>query len=261
MPSEPIVRVENVHFAYGLNSPQPIHALRGVSLEIHQGEYVAIIGHNGSGKSTLAKHLNGLLLPTQGDVWVKDWNTKSAAHRLAIRSTVGVVFQSPDNQIIATLVEEDVAFGPENLGVPHAELRARVDWALDTVEMQAYRHRAPHLLSGGQKQRVAIAGILALKPQVLVLDESTALLDPLGREQVLRVARRLNDEGVTIVAITHLMHEAALADRVIVLEEGQIAIQGTPRQVFAQAERLHALQLDVPEITQLAQRLHAHAHE
>lgn len=250
MASELIVRVENVHFAYGPNSPQPIHALRGVSLEIHQGEYIAIIGHNGSGKSTLAKHLNGLLLPTQGDVWVKDWNTKSAAHRLAIRSTVGVVFQSPDNQIIATLVEEDVAFGPENLGVPHAELRARVDWALDTVEMQAYRHRAPHLLSGGQKQRVAIAGILALKPQVLVLDESTALLDPLGREQVLGVARRLNDEGVTIVAITHLMHEAALADRVIVLEEGQIAIQGTPRQVFAQAERLHALQLDVPEITQ-----------
>ncbi|HEX9075798.1 MAG TPA: energy-coupling factor transporter ATPase [Anaerolineae bacterium] len=257
MPSKPIVRVENVHFTYAANSPQPIQALRGVSLEIHQGEYIAIIGHNGSGKSTLAKHLNGLLVPTQGDVWVEDWNTKNAAHRLAIRSTVGVVFQSPDNQIIATLVEEDVAFGPENLGVPHAELRTRVDWALDTVEMQAYRHRAPHLLSGGQKQRVAIAGILAMKTKVLVLDESTALLDPLGREEVLRVARRLNDEGVTIVAITHLMNEATLADRVIVLEEGQIALEGTPRQVFAEADRLHALQLDVPEITRLAQRLHA----
>jgi energy-coupling factor transport system ATP-binding protein len=252
-----MIRVENVHHTFLADSPAPIHALRGVSFTIRRGEYVAIIGHNGSGKSTLAKHLNGLLLPTQGDVWVKGWNTKDTAHRLDVRSTVGMVFQTPDNQIVATIVEEDVAFGPENLGVPHAKLRARVDWALDTVEMQAYRHRAPHLLSGGQKQRVAIAGILAMKPEVLVLDESTALLDPLGREEVLRVARRLNDGGTIIIAITHFMREAALADRVIVLEHGLLAMEGTPRQVFSQTERLRELQLDVPEITQLAHRLHA----
>ncbi len=252
-----VIRVENLEHTYSSTGGTPIPALRGVTVDIRRGEYLAIIGHNGSGKSTLAKHLNGLLLPTRGDVWVKSWNTKDPAHRRDVRSTVGMVFQSPDNQIVATIVEEDVAFGPENLGVPRPELRARVDWALDTVEMQMYRHRAPHLLSGGQKQRVALAGILAMKPEVLVLDESTALLDPLGREEILRVARRLNGEGTTVVAITHLMQEAARADRVIVLENGLIALEGTPKEVFAQADRLHALQLDVPEITQLAQQLHA----
>lgn len=257
LPAEPILRVEDVHHTYLPASRRPVQALRGVSLAVARGEYVAIIGHNGSGKSTLAKHLNGLLLPTQGDVWVKEWNTRDFGHRLDVRSTVGMVFQTPDNQIVATIVEEDVAFGPENLGVPRPELIARVDWALDTVEMQAFRHRAPHLLSGGQKQRVALAGILAMKPQVLVLDESTALLDPLGREQVLRVARRLNEQGVTIIAVTHFMQEAALADRVIVLDDGQIALEGTPREVFAQPDRLRELQMDVPEITELAQRLHA----
>ncbi len=252
-----VIRVENLHHTFTASAGTPIRALRGVTCDVRRGEYLAIIGHNGSGKSTLAKHLNGLLLPTQGDVWVEGWNTKEASHRRDVRSTVGMVFQSPDNQIVATIVEEDVAFGPENLGVPRPELRNRVDWALDTVEMQMYRHRAPHLLSGGQKQRVALAGILAMKPEVLVLDESTALLDPRGREEVLRVARRLNDEGTTIVVITHFMEEAAHADRVIVMENGLIALQGTPKQVFAQADRLHALQLDVPEITQLAQALHA----
>ncbi|MBI5034097.1 MAG: energy-coupling factor transporter ATPase [Chloroflexi bacterium] len=255
--TESIIHVENIHHTFFPNSPKAIHALRGVSFDVQRGEYLAIIGHNGSGKSTLAKHLNGLLLPTQGDVWVKSWNTKDAAHKLDIRSTVGMVFQTPDNQIVATIVEEDVAFGPENLGVPHAELRQRVDWALDTVEMQAYRHRAPHLLSGGQKQRIAIAGILALKPDVLVLDESTALLDPLGRDQVLRVAKKLHADGTTIVAITHFMQEAAIADRVIVMESGGVAMEGSPRQVFRQADRLRELQLGVPEITQLAQRLHS----
>ena len=255
--TEPIIRVENIHHTYFPDSPKAIHALRGVSFNVQRGEYLAIIGHNGSGKSTLAKHLNGLLLPTQGDVWVKSWNTKDAAHRLDIRSTVGMVFQTPDNQIVATIVEEDVAFGPENLGVPRAELLQRVDWALDIVEMQAYRHRAPHLLSGGQKQRIAIAGILAMKPDVLVLDESTALLDPLGRDQVLRVAKKLHAEGTTIIAITHFMREAALADRVIVMENGVVAMQGAPREIFRQADKLRELQLDVPEITQLAQRLHA----
>lgn len=267
--SGPIIRVEAVHHTYLPDSPMPVHALRGVDLTIRRGEYLAIVGHNGSGKSTLARHLNALLLPSRGDVWVmgspskpvrnpsgNGWNTRDASHRLDIRSTVGMVFQSPDSQIVATIVEEDVAFGPENLGVPRPEIRARIDWALDTVEMQSYRWRAPHLLSGGQKQRVAIAGILAMKPQVLILDESTALLDPLGRNQVLAVARHLNKEGVTIVAITHMMHEAVHADRVLVMEEGKIALEGTPREVFAQADRLHALQLDVPEITQLASRLH-----
>ena len=255
--TELIIRVENLYHTYFPDTPNAIHALRDVSLTVQRGEYLAIIGHNGSGKSTLAKHLNGLLLPTQGDVWVNDWNTRDAAHLLDVRSTVGMVFQTPDNQIVATIVDEDVAFGPENLGVPRPELRRRVDWALDTVELQAYRHRAPHLLSGGQKQRVAIAGILAMKPRVLVLDESTALLDPLGREEVLRIARRLNDDGTTIIAVTHFMQEAVLADRVIVLENGALVMQGSPREVFSQMERLRALQLDVPEITQLAQRLHA----
>lgn len=255
-PSEPIVRLQDVYYTYPAKTREPVYALRGVSLTVQSGEYLAIIGHNGSGKSTLAKHLNGLLLPTQGNVWVRTWNTREMAHRRDIRSTVGMVFQSPDNQIVATIVEEDIAFGPENLGVPHAELRARVDWALDVVELESYRHRAPHLLSGGQKQRVALAGILAMKPEVLVLDESTALLDPLGREEVLRVVRRLNREGVTVIAITHFMHEAALADRVIVMENGQIALEGTPKQVFGRTDQLLALQLDVPEITQLAQRLH-----
>ena len=253
--TEPIIRVENIHHTYFPDSPKAIHALRGVSFDVQRGEYLAIIGHNGSGKSTLAKHLNGLLLPTQGNVWVKSWNTKDAAHKLDVRSTVGMVFQTPDNQIVATIVEEDVAFGPENLGVPYAELRERVDWALDMVEMQAYRHRAPHLLSGGQKQRIAIAGILALKPDVLVLDESTALLDPLGREQVLGVAKKLHDAGTTIIAITHFMQEAALAERVIVMENGIVAMEGSPREVFRQSDRLRELQLDVPEITELAQRL------
>ncbi len=254
--TQPILRIENVHYTYHVHSARAIHALRGVSFTVQPGEFIAIIGHNGSGKSTLAKHLNGLMLPTQGDVWVKTWNTQDAQHRIDIRSTVGMVFQSPDNQIVATIVEEDVAFGPENLGVPRPEIHQRVNWALDTVEMQPYRHRAPHLLSGGQKQRVAIAGILAMKPEVLVLDEATALLDPLGRDEVMRVARRLNQQGTTIIAITHLMHEAALADRVIVMENGTIAIQGTPREIFHQADRLRDLQLDVPAITQLAQRLH-----
>ncbi|MBI5302942.1 MAG: energy-coupling factor transporter ATPase [Chloroflexi bacterium] len=253
--NDAILRIESLHHTFFAGTPRAIPALRGIDLTIARGEYVAIVGHNGSGKSTLAKHLNGLLLPTQGEVWVKAWNTREVAHRRAIRATVGMVFQSPDNQIVATMVEEDVAFGPENFGIPREEIRTRVETALATVEMQAYRHRAPHLLSGGQKQRVAIAGVLALQPEVLVLDESTALLDPRGRAEVLRVMRQLHDAGVTIIAITHLMHEAAFADRVIVLNEGHIALQGTPREVFSQIERLRAWQLDAPEIAQLAWRV------
>ncbi len=256
-PLQPIIRVENLHFSY--QPPQggeAVKALAGVSLEVQPGEYVAVLGHNGSGKSTLAKHLNGLLLPEQGDVWVNGWNTKQKAHLREIRATVGMVFQSPDNQIVATIVEEDVAFGPENHGVPHEEIVERVNWSLEQVNMAAYRHRAPHLHSGGQKQRIAIAGMLAMRPQVLVLDEATAMLDPLGRREVLAVAHRLNREkGVTVVAITHFMHEAVDADRVVVMAEGRVALQGPPRQVFTQAERLRSLRLDLPQAARVAQAL------
>ncbi len=253
----PIIRLENVHYSYQTDSDEPVQALRGIDLSIEAGEYVVILGHNGSGKSTLAKLLNALYLPTDGEVWVKNWNSKEAQHVRDIRSTVGMVFQTPDNQIVATIVEEDVAFGPENLGLPHAEIVRRVDWSLEQVGMLPLRHRAPHLLSGGQKQRICIAGMLAMRPEVLVLDESTAMLDPLGRDEVLETARRLNkEEGVTIVAITHYMEEAVEADRLIVLEQGRIALQGTPREVFGQAARLRALQIDVPQVTQLAAALH-----
>jgi energy-coupling factor transporter ATPase len=220
------------------------------------GEYVVIVGHNGSGKSTLAKHLNALLMPTQGDVWVNGMNTKDGSHTLTIRSTVGMVFQIPDNQIVATVVEEDVAFGPANLGVPEDELRERLDWALSVVDMQKFRNRAPHLLSAGQKQRVAIAGAMALKPQVLILDESTSMLDPAGREEVLSAVRRLNQGGTTIIAITHYMHEAVEGDRVVVMEAARIVSQGRPREVFSQVDELRALQLDVPQVTELSFALH-----
>jgi len=252
----PIIRVENLHHSYSLEGGA-VQALRGVDLTIEPGEYVVLLGHNGSGKSTLAKHLNALLLPTQGEVWVKEWNTRERAHLREIRSTVGMVFQQPDNQIVATIVEEDIAFGPENLGVPRAEIRRRVDWSLARVAMQPFRHRAPHLLSGGQKQRICIAGVLAMEPAVLVLDEATAMLDPQGRREVLDIAWRLNQErGVTIVAVTHFMREAIHADRLIIMDEGRIALQGPPRELFQQIERLRALHLDAPHVSELALALH-----
>ncbi|NOX63074.1 MAG: energy-coupling factor transporter ATPase [Chloroflexi bacterium] len=255
--SHPIIRLEKVHFSYEIERQEPIKALNGVDLEVRDGEYLVILGHNGSGKSTLAKHLNALLAPTEGDVWVRDWNTRETQHMRDIRTTVGMVFQTPDNQIVATIVEEDVAFGPENLGLPHDEIVRRVDWALEQVGMTEFRHRAPHLLSGGQKQRVCIAGMLAMRPDVLVLDESTAMLDPIGRKDVLSIAQRLNrQEGVTIVAITHFMEEAIHADRVVIMENGRIEMEGTPREVFSQVERLRELQMDVPPITRLALALH-----
>lgn len=260
--SGPIIRLENVHFQYEREGDAPIQALRGVDLAIQPGEYVVILGHNGSGKSTLAKHLNALLLPTQGDVWVNGWNTRDPDRVRDVRVTVGMVFQSPDNQIVATVVEEDVAFGPENMGLPHGEIVRRVDWALEQVKMSAYRYRPPHRLSGGQKQRVAIAGMLAMRPKVLVLDESTAMLDPIGRQDILDIAHRLNrKEGVTVVAITHFMEEAVDADRLIVMAEGRIQLQGTPREVFRQVDRLRELHMDAPPITRLAlalNQLHPH---
>ena len=224
MAEEPIIKVENLTFVYNAESDNPIVALRNVNLEVYPGDYIVIVGHNGSGKSTLAKNLNALLKPTEGDVWVKGMNSKDPANTLPIRSTVGMVFQIPDNQIVATVVEEDVAFGPENLGVPPDELEERVTWALNVVDMEPFRLRAPHLLSAGQKQRVAIAGVMAMKPEVLVLDESTAFLDPVGRQDVLNAVRRLNDEGVTVIAITHFMHEATEGNRVLVMEAGRIVM-------------------------------------
>jgi energy-coupling factor transport system ATP-binding protein len=256
----PIISVENVHFTYYAdNEKTAVPALRGVSLTIDEGEYVAIVGHNGSGKSTLSKHFNALLAPTQGQVRVREWLTTDLKRMRDIRSTVGMVFQSPDNQLVATIVEEDVAFGPENLALPHEEIVRRVNWALERVDMLPFRQRAPHLLSGGQKQRICIAGTLAMRPRVLVLDEATAMLDPLGRREVLDTVERLHhEEGITVVAITHHMDEAARADRVIVMSDGQIVMQGTPSEVFGQTKRLHELQLDVPPITQLAAALRPH---
>lgn len=250
------IRVENLRFAYQPGTPNEVVALRGVNLQIEKGRYLVIIGHNGSGKSTLAKHLNGLLLPTRGDVWVEGLNTKEPHNIRSIRSRVGLVLQVPDNQIVATVVEQDVAFGPENLGLPEAELRERVEWALKTVGLWEERQRAPHLLSAGQKQRLAVAGVLAMNPHYLVLDEATALLDPRGREGLLATISELHTLGIAIVAITHFMEEAVHADEVIVLNEGKIVERGSPREVFAQVEEMRELQLDVPQPTALSYRLH-----
>ncbi|HSJ56179.1 MAG TPA: energy-coupling factor transporter ATPase [Anaerolineae bacterium] len=252
---EPIVAVRALHHTYGPASARPIHALQGIDLDVYPGDYLVIVGHNGSGKSTLARHLNALLRPTAGEVRVAGLDTRDPAHELAIRSTVGIVFQVPDNQIVATVVEEDVAFGPENLGVPRDELLARVDWALDVVDLQAERRRAPHRLSAGQKQRVAIAGVLAMRPAVLVLDEATAMLDPEARAAVLRTVRALNDQGVTVIAITHFMDEAVHGSRVAVMDAGRVVLQGTPREVFSHFRRLRDLGLDVPQVTELAHAL------
>ena len=257
--SSPIIQVRNLHHTYAPEQGEPVVALRGVDLDIAEGEYVVILGHNGSGKSTLAKHLNALLLPTQGDVLINELSTQTQSNWREIRTTVGMVFQTPDNQIVATIVEEDVAFGPENLGLPREEIVARVDASLAQVDMLPYRHRPPHQLSGGQKQRICIAGVLAMRPRVLVLDEATAMLDPQGRQEVLEVVRRLHrEQDTTVVAITHLMDEAIEADRVIVMQDGRIALQGTPREVFAQSAALHALHMTVPQITQLAHALGRH---
>ncbi|MDD2201137.1 MAG: energy-coupling factor transporter ATPase [Firmicutes bacterium] len=255
---KPVVHVENVSYAYDGGNQEQVEALLDVSLKIWPGEFVAVIGHNGSGKSTLAKHMNALLVPTRGNVYVFEMNTQDESWVWEIRQTVGMVFQNPDNQIVATTVEEDVAFGPENLGVEPGEIRRRVDEALALVDMTGYEKSAPHMLSGGQKQRVAIAGVIAMRPRCIVLDEPTAMLDPVGRTEVLRTVRRLaSDEGISIVHITHFMNEAVYADRVIVMEEGRIALSGTPREVFSQPATLRKLDLDVPQVTELAGQLQA----
>ena len=227
-------------------------ALRGVSVTIEKGSFTVVLGHNGSGKSTFAKHLNAVLLPCGGAVYVEGMDTRDERMLLEIRRRTGMVFQNPDNQIVANVVEEDVAFGPENLGVPTVEIRRRVDDALAAVGMEQFARHAPHLLSGGQKQRIAIAGILAMEPECIVLDEATAMLDPAGRREVIDTVRRLNRErGITVVLITHHMAEAESADRVIVMNDGQVAMDGAPHDVFAQVDRLHELGLAAPDTVEL----------
>lgn len=231
-------------------------AIDQVDVEIQKGDFVAILGHNGSGKSTLAKHINGILLPTEGTVWISGMDTQDGAHLWDIRKTAGMVFQNPDNQIIGNVVEEDVGFGPENIGVPTEEIWKRVDESLKAVGMTAYRLKSPNKLSGGQKQRVAIAGVMAMKPQCIILDEPTAMLDPNGRKEVIRTVKELNRrEGITVLLITHYMEEVVAADRVIVMDAGKIVMDGTPKEIFSQVERLKAYRLDVPQVTELAYEL------
>ncbi|MCL2390986.1 MAG: energy-coupling factor transporter ATPase [Oscillospiraceae bacterium] len=254
---ENIITTENLEFAYlGADDSEPRIVLRGLDLEIEQGTFVAILGHNGSGKSTLAKHFNAILLPSGGRVLVCGADTSNEELVLEIRRRVGMVFQNPDNQIVATVVEEDVAFAPENLGYPSDEIRRRVDEALKNVGMYQYREHAPHLLSGGQKQRVAIAGVLAMEPQCVVFDEPTAMLDPKGRESIIKVIRNLrNNLGVTVVLITHHMDEAIYADRVIVMSEGKVLLDAAPREVFMDDKTLRQAGLDVPVTTSLLHKL------
>ena len=253
-----MLRTENLTYSYpaGEENEQPTLALDGVTLAIERGSFTVILGHNGSGKSTLAKTFNAVLLPSGGRVYVDGMDTVDETLLLEIRRRVGMVFQNPDNQIVANVVEEDVAFAPENLGVPSEEIRRRVDEALKTVGMYEYRLHAPHLLSGGQKQRIAIAGVLAMRPQCIVLDEATAMLDPIGRSEVISTIERLNrDEGITVVLITHHMNEAEHADRVIVMNEGRVAMDGAPREVFAQVEKLKSIGLTVPDTVELLYEL------
>ena len=231
-------------------------AIDGVDLDIEKGSFVAVLGHNGSGKSTFAKHINGLLLPTEGTVWVGEMDTKDEEHIWDVRKTAGMVFQNPDNQIVATVVEEDVAFALENLGVPPDEMRRRVDESMKMAGIYEFRERAPHNLSGGQKQRVAIAGVVAMRPDCLILDEATAMLDPRGREQVMQTIHHLNKNmGITVVSITHYMEEAAQADRVLVMSKGHVVMEGTPKEVFSQTEKVRALHLDVPQAAELRDEL------
>ncbi|OQB14721.1 MAG: Energy-coupling factor transporter ATP-binding protein EcfA2 [Firmicutes bacterium ADurb.Bin193] len=249
-----MIKTENLSFKY--NNEQESLVLEDINLTIEKGEFVAIIGHNGSGKSTLVKHFNAILLPEGGTVYVKGIDTRDESRLYDIRQAVGMVFQNPDNQLVATIVEDDVAFAPENLGVAPSEIRKRVDRSLETVGMSEYTHHAPHLLSGGQKQRVAIAGILAMKPDCIVLDEPTAMLDPIGRREVIQTLLKLNsEEGITIVLVTHNMDEAVSAERVVVLSEGGVEMDGKPREIFCQVERLKALGLAVPQITELMYEL------
>lgn len=250
-----IVSVEDISFEY-VTEEDKFKAIDNLSLNVKQGEFVVVIGHNGSGKSTLSKNLNAILMPTNGNIYINGLNTKEEKNLWDIRQTAGMVFQNPDNQIVATIVEEDVAFGPENLGIDPPEIRKRVEESLKSVGMYDMRDRQPHLLSGGQKQRVAIAGIIAMKPKCIIFDEATAMLDPSGRKEVMKTIKRLNkEENISIMHITHFMEEAVDADRVIVMEKGKKVLEGTPKEVFSKVKMLKSIGLDVPCMTELSKEL------
>ena len=266
---EPIIKIENLSFVYDLYEDEqagapsfktPMPALKNVNLSFNEGEYVAILGHNGSGKSTLAKLLNMILIPTEGKIYIdgRDITADEMTDDdvFEVRKTVGMVFQNPDNQLVATLVEEDVAFGPENLGLPREEIRKRVDTSLELVGMTEYARHAPHKLSGGQKQRIAIAGIIAMRPKIIIFDESTAMLDPLGRKEVIRIMEKLNrEENITVLNITHYMDEAARADRVVVINDGEITLDGTAKDVFSRVDKLREMGLEAPQGVELIHSL------
>ncbi len=249
------IELKNVQFSYVLNENEIVRAVRNVSLDIEEGSFVAIVGHNGSGKSTLAKLLNGLLIPDKGTVSVFGIDTSNKKTIYDVRKSVGMVFQNPDNQMVASIIEDDIAFGPENLGVPREEIIERVDWALDKVGMSEHKKGTPFKLSGGQKQRIAIAGIIAMKPKVIVFDESTAMLDPQGRAEIMKVAHELNKDGMTVICITHYMEEALEADRVIVMNDGKVVLDDTPKNVFSKYKELESYKLTVPISTKIAIKL------
>lgn len=251
-----IIKIDNLIYEYQRGEDEePVQAIKGISLEIEEGSFTAIIGKNGSGKSTLAKNLNGLLVPTSGKVYVAGYDTTDEEHIWDVRQTCGMVFQNPDNQLVSSIVEDDVAFGPENLGVEPEEIRKRVDKALEDVNMGKYKEKAPHLLSGGQKQRIAIAGVCAMKPRIIVFDEPTAMLDPKGRKEIMSIIHELNEEGITAILITHFMDEAVLSDRVIIMHEGTILLDGKPEDVFEKADVIKQANLTVPLAVDIASRL------
>ena len=250
---ENIIKIDNLYFQYPHGEDEePKLAIKGVSLEIEEGSFTAIIGQNGSGKSTLAKNLNGLLLPSKGAVYVSGMDTRDEDKIWDIRQTAGMVFQNPDNQLVSAIVEDDVAFGPENIGIDPVEIRARVDEALDAVKMGKYKRKAPHLLSGGQKQRIAIAGVVAIRPRCIIFDEPTAMLDPRGRKDIMEIIEKLHREGITVILITHFMDEAVKADRVVIMNKGEILLDGTPEHVFSQDELIRSARLDVPMSAEIA---------
>lgn len=253
---ENIITIKDLTFEYVREEgTEPVKAIDDVSLEIAEGSFTAIIGKNGSGKSTLAKNLNGLLTPTEGVIYVGGYDTRDGEHIWDVRQTAGMVFQNPDNQLVSSIVEDDVAFGPENLGVDPKEIRERVDKALEAVNMGQFKKKAPHLLSGGQKQRIAIAGVIAMRPKCIIFDEPTAMLDPKGRKEIMAIIDELHQENITVVLITHFMEEAVCADRVVIMNEGQVLLDGSPAEVFSHEELLKSANLDIPPIVKLASKL------
>lgn len=254
---EDIIKIEDLTFKYikDEDEDEDISAIRGISLNIEKGSFTAIIGKNGSGKSTLAKNLNGLLIPTEGVVYVDGWNTKDEEHIWEIRQIAGMVFQNPDNQLVSSIVEDDVAFGLENLGIEPSEIRKRVDIALESVDMGEFKKNAPHLLSGGQKQKIAIAGVIAMKPKCIIFDEPTAMLDPKGRDEIMTIIKELHEEGITVILITHFMDEAAEAERIVIMNDGKVILDGTPIEVFSKGELIRSVNLDVPLSVELGDRL------